>query len=74
MTAEVDSTFMRWTYSHCFKFVKEKEKNIIVKCNLCVTPRELSISRNSTSNLKKHLNWCRAITNALHFRYSYIVM
>ncbi len=40
-----------------FQFVKEKDKNI-VKCNLCVTPRVFSTSRNSTSDLKKHLDRC----------------
>ncbi len=61
MTAEMDSTFMRWTYSHYFQFVKEKDKNI-VKCNLCVTPRVFSTSRNSTSDLKKHLDRCHTNT------------
>nr|XP_029138722.1 uncharacterized protein LOC114922126 [Labrus bergylta] len=39
-----------------------KDKNIIVKCNLCasVTPRELSTSKNS--NLKKHVDRCHANT------------
>uniref|UniRef100_A0A3Q3G085 BED-type domain-containing protein n=1 Tax=Labrus bergylta TaxID=56723 RepID=A0A3Q3G085_9LABR len=39
-----------------------KDKNIIVKCNLCAsaTPRELSTSKNS--NLKKHLDRCHANT------------
>lgn len=61
MTAEMDSTFARWAYSHYFQFVKEKDKNLIVKCNLCAH-RELSTSRNSTSNLKKHLDRCHAST------------
>jgi len=38
------------------------EKNIIVKCNLCSAAKELSTSRNSTSNLKKHLDRCHANT------------
>nr|XP_029131133.1 uncharacterized protein LOC114917183 [Labrus bergylta] len=39
-----------------------KDKNIIVKCNLCAsaTPRELSTSKNS--NLKKHVDRCHANT------------
>ena len=61
-TAQPDSTFARWTFAHYFQFLKEKEKNIIVKCNLCATPRELSTSKNSTSNLKKHLDRCHANT------------
>lgn len=62
--AETESTFARWTFSHYFQFIKEKDKNIIVKCNLCVcaTPRELSTSKNSTSNLKKHLDRCHGNT------------
>uniref|UniRef100_A0A8C9X4J4 BED-type domain-containing protein n=1 Tax=Sander lucioperca TaxID=283035 RepID=A0A8C9X4J4_SANLU len=59
---ETDSTFARWTFSHYFQFVRDKDKNIIVKCNLCATLRELSTSRNSTSNLKKHLDRCHANT------------
>uniref|UniRef100_A0A8C9Y7A9 HAT C-terminal dimerisation domain-containing protein n=1 Tax=Sander lucioperca TaxID=283035 RepID=A0A8C9Y7A9_SANLU len=51
-----------WTFSHYFQFVRDKDKNIIVKCNLCATPRELSTSRNSTSNLKKQLDRCHANT------------
>ncbi|KAL7371960.1 hypothetical protein ABVT39_007535, partial [Epinephelus coioides] len=43
-------------------FLREKEKNIIVKCNLCAALRELSTSKNSTSNLKKHLDRCHANT------------
>ncbi len=58
-----DSTFARWTYAHYFDFVRDKDKkNVIVKCNLCINPRELSTSRNSTSNLKKHLERCHATT------------
>lgn len=48
MTAETDSTIARLTYSHYFKFVRGKDKNVIVKCNLCATSRELSTLRNST--------------------------
>ncbi|XP_035987101.1 uncharacterized protein LOC118560298 [Fundulus heteroclitus] len=61
--AEDDCTFVRWTYAHYFEFVRDKDKkNVIVKCNLCVKPKELSTSRNSTSNLKKHLERCHATT------------
>ena len=55
------STFTGWMYSHYFEFVKEKEKNILVKCKLCRPvpgrkAKELSTSKISTSNLKKHLD------------------
>ena len=60
-TAQPDSTFARWTFAHYFQFLKEKEKNIIVKCNLCATPRELSTSKNSTSNNLQTLIICLLI-------------
>ena len=41
-----DSTFSKWVYSYYFKFIKEKDNNILV--------------RNSTSNLKKHLEMVHA--------------
>uniref|UniRef100_A0A3Q3FTC3 BED-type domain-containing protein n=1 Tax=Labrus bergylta TaxID=56723 RepID=A0A3Q3FTC3_9LABR len=60
-------TFDRWTKKKEFAKMTEtdstsKDKNIIVKCNLCasVTPRELSTSKNS--NLKKHVDRCHANT------------
>ena len=57
MAAERATTFSKWVYSHYFEFRKEKDSNIIVKCKLCVgKPRELSTAKNSTSNLKKHLD------------------
>lgn len=56
----VECTFIRWHYSHYFHFLKEKEKNITVKCKLCPLAKELSTVRNSTSNLKKHLDHCHA--------------
>lgn len=56
-----DSTFSRWAYAHYFKFVRNKDmKNIVVKCSLCAQPKELSTSRNSTSNLTKHLQRCHS--------------
>lgn len=48
MAAETDSILARLTYSHYFKFVRGKDKNVIVKCNLCATPRELPLLRNRT--------------------------
>lgn len=57
------STFARWAFVHYFTFVRDKDKkNVLVKCNLCPNPTELSPSRNSTSNLKKHLKRCHATT------------
>ncbi|XP_041837775.1 uncharacterized protein LOC121637653 isoform X2 [Melanotaenia boesemani] len=52
-----DSTFSKWVYSHYFEYTREIEKNITVRCTLCAggRPRELSTAKNSTSNLKKHL-------------------
>ena len=43
--AESDSTFARWAYAHYFQFVRDKDtKNLIVKCTLCVKPKDLSTS------------------------------
>ena len=56
-----DSTFVRWTYTPYFQFVRDKdEKNIIVKCTLCAKPTDLSTLRNNVflSNLTKHLEHC----------------
>lgn len=47
MAAETGSPFVILTDSHYFQFVREMDKNIIVKYNLCSTPKELSTSRNS---------------------------
>ena len=45
-----------WAYAHYFQFVRDKDKkNLIVNCTLCVKPKDLSTSRNSTSNLMKGL-------------------
>lgn len=49
------TAFGLWKYVHYFQFVNEKEKNITVKCTLCVGEKLLSTAKNSTSNLKKHL-------------------
>lgn len=38
-----------------FGFVGERDKNITVKCKLCLGDKCLSDVKNSTSNLKKHL-------------------
>lgn len=50
------STFLSWKFSHYFEYVCERDKNnITVRCKLCPDGRTLSTARNSTSNLKKHL-------------------
>ncbi|CAJ1087669.1 chromosome alignment-maintaining phosphoprotein 1-like isoform X2 [Xyrichtys novacula] len=49
-------TFVSWKYSHYFEFFGEKnQNNILVKCKLCLEDKILSTAKNSTSNLKKHL-------------------
>ena len=54
--AELKSSFSAWRYSHYFTFVKHKEKNILVKCKLCLGGSKiLSTAQNSNSNLLKHL-------------------
>ena len=43
-------------YPHYFEYVRDKdEMNIIVRCKLCIGKKELSTSKKSTSNAKKHL-------------------
>ena len=60
-TAESDSTFTRWSYAHYFQYIRDKDlKNIIVKCTLCSKAKDLSTSKNSTSNLTKHLVRCHS--------------
>lgn len=36
------ATFARRIYTQYFHAIKEKDKNVIVKCSLCATQRELS--------------------------------
>ena len=57
MATTDNSTFSKWLYSHYFEFVTEMDKNLTVRCTLCAggRPRQLSTAKNSTSNLKKHL-------------------
>ncbi|XP_051510176.1 uncharacterized protein LOC127415457 [Myxocyprinus asiaticus] len=46
----------KWIYKQHFTFREERGRNITVQCNLCLPKiRMLSSARNSTSNLKKHL-------------------
>uniref|UniRef100_A0A3P9DUX7 BED-type domain-containing protein n=1 Tax=Maylandia zebra TaxID=106582 RepID=A0A3P9DUX7_9CICH len=45
----------RWKYGHYFEFLSTKDLNIKVRCTLCVGEKVLSTFKNTTSNLKKHL-------------------
>ncbi len=48
--------FSSWKYSHYFEFVSAKDDNIKVRCTLCAGGNKvLSSYKNTTSNLKKHL-------------------
>ena len=48
--------FSSWKYSHYFEFVSAKDGNIKVRCTLCAGgDKVLSSYKNTTSNLKKHL-------------------
>lgn len=39
------TAFGLWKYAHYFQFVNEKEKNITVKCTLCVGEKLLSTAK-----------------------------
>lgn len=47
MTAKKDSKCATKTCCS-FQLVREKDKKVMVRCNLCATPGELFTSRNST--------------------------
>uniref|UniRef100_A0A8C6MM86 BED-type domain-containing protein n=1 Tax=Nothobranchius furzeri TaxID=105023 RepID=A0A8C6MM86_NOTFU len=47
--------FFSWKYGHYFEFLSAKDFNIKVRCTLCVGEKVLSTFKNTTSNLKKHL-------------------
>lgn len=50
------AAFNSWKYRHYFEFDSVKgDKNISVRCTLCVGRKLLSTAKNSTSNLSKHL-------------------
>lgn len=50
------TAFDTWYLKENFEFVCRIKKNVIVKCKLCLPlPKQLSTSRSSTSNLKKHM-------------------
>ncbi|CAL9692113.1 unnamed protein product [Knipowitschia caucasica] len=48
--------FSRWKFAHYFQFVSAKDDNIRVRCTLCAGNKVLSSFKNTTSNLKKHLD------------------
>ncbi|KAL7391338.1 hypothetical protein ABVT39_007938 [Epinephelus coioides] len=49
------AAFNAWKYQHYFEFDSVKgDKNISVRCTLCVGRKLLSTAKNSTSNLSKH--------------------
>ncbi len=53
---ESKTSFSKWKYAHYFLLVEHKDKNILVKCKLCLSgSKVLSIAINRNSNLSKHL-------------------
>ncbi|XP_034144760.1 uncharacterized protein zgc:161969 [Esox lucius] len=55
-TGTLATSFHVWQYRHHFIFKELRDKNMTVQCVLCKPKiRILSTSKNSTSNLKKHL-------------------
>jgi len=53
------ATFYQWKYQHYFTIVEDSEsaKNIRARCTLySPSSKPLSFARNSTSNVKKHLD------------------
>ena len=63
MAQESDSSvtrtaaFYHWKYRHYFIVVEESDKNMRVRCKFCApSNKTLSSARNTTSNLKKHLD------------------
>jgi len=50
------TAFDHWMHRHYFTFRDLRDRNISVQCNLCLPKINiLSTARDSTSNLKKHL-------------------
>ncbi|KAK7912416.1 hypothetical protein WMY93_012627 [Mugilogobius chulae] len=50
------NAFIAWKFKNYFVLKQERERNITVQCKLCLpTTNLLAASRDSTSNLKKHL-------------------
>jgi len=51
-----NATFYGWKYSHYFAAVDETDKILRARCTFCPAAKKpLSTARNTTSNLKKHL-------------------
>ncbi|XP_073668227.1 uncharacterized protein [Paramisgurnus dabryanus] len=60
---ESKTSFSKWKYAHYFTLVEQKDKNILVKCKLCLSgSKVLSTATNSNSNLLKHLHKLHAST------------
>lgn len=50
------SAFDTWQMKELFELISQNDKNISVKCKLCLPlPKVLSAAVSSTSNLKKHI-------------------
>ena len=55
--------FKAWKFAKHFKFQSENKNNISVLCQLCLpVTKSLSTSKDSTSNLRKHLQVCTTTT------------
>ena len=54
--ANTGTAFHGWKYKHYFVLVNEDAKNLRVHCTLFVGNKTLLSAKNTTSNLKKHLN------------------
>ena len=55
-TTPGNATFYGWKYSHYFVVVEEIDKTLRARCTLCPAHKKpLSTARNTTPNLKKHL-------------------
>jgi len=54
--AERATAFDGWKYKHYFVLLSEDAKNLRVRCTFCAGNKTLSSAKNTTSNLKKHLN------------------
>ena len=54
--ANTGTAFHGWKYKHYFVLMSGDVKNLRVRCTLCVGNKTLSSAKNTTSNLKKHLN------------------
>ena len=51
------ATFYQWKHRHYFTVAEESDKNMRIRCKLCMpSNKTLSSARNTTSNLKKHLD------------------